>query len=254
MTVDFSTLPDVSDEHPELPPEERWYAAHIKARELALEAVFGATEPPDTLLAPDDEELAEAWPGGGFHRYAPRGERTSWLFVSHGLSQPFEESDVDAVQDDPEALSGLGLEYVIASPEGDAEWPLDLLFGLVRHVLLDDDAPLLEPGRLLACKTPIGDRGALRHVLATLSPEYEIDLLLPAGHCLLVHLVGVTDGEAARASAEPDLLGSLVLERVLYAYGVGGVTDPDRACLTTREDFAEIWSDVRAEVLAESDD
>ena len=212
MTVDFSSLPDISDEHPELGPEERWYAAHVKARELALEAVFGATEPPDTVLAPEDEEVARAWPGGGFHRYAPRGERTSWLYVTHGLSQPFEERDVQALRDDPDALSGLGLEY------------------------------------------PIGGRGALRHVLATLSPEYELDLLLPAGHCVLVHLVGVTDGEAARAQAEPDILGSLVLERVLYAFGVGGLTDPDRDCLTTREDFDAVWNDVRAEVLAESDE
>lgn len=253
MTVDFSSLPDISDEHPELGPAERWYAAHVKARELALEAVFGATEPPDTVLAPDDEEVARAWPAGGFHRYAPRGERTSWLYVTHGLSQPFEERDVHALRDDPDALSGLGLEYVVACAD-DAAWPLELLLGLVRQVLLDDAATLLEPGRLRACHSPIGGRGALRHVLATLSPEYELDLLLPAGHCVLVHLVGVTDGEATRAQAEPDILGSLVLERVLYAFGVGGLTDPDRECLTTREDFDAVWNDVRTEVLAESDE
>jgi hypothetical protein len=103
----------------------------------------------------------------------------------------------------------------------------------------------------MACGTAIGGRGLLRHVLATLSPEYEIDLLLPAGHCLLVHLVGVTDAEIAKAKAEEGILGSLILERVLYAFGVGGLTDPDRACLTERDDFDAVWNDVRAEVIAE---
>ncbi|MCB9623206.1 MAG: suppressor of fused domain protein [Sandaracinus sp.] len=251
MTLDFSSLPDVSEEHPELAAEERWFVAHIKAREGALEAAFGKTEPPDTRLAPDDVELSTAWPGGGFHRYPPRDDRPHWLFVTHGLSQPFEASDEGAWRDDPEALSGLGLEYVMAAPQGDARWPLEVLHGLVRHTVLDEESLLLEPGGHLACSGPIGERGALTHLLATLSPEYELDLLLPAGHCVLVHLVGVTQAELARALREPDDLGGLILERVLYAFGVGGVTDPDRACLTNRDDFDAVWNDVRVEVVAE---
>ena len=250
MPLDFSKLPDVTHEHPKLPESERWLAAHALARDRALEAALGPTHPPGTLLAPEDDRLRASWPGGGFHRYSPSEGRDSWLFVTHGLSQPFDESDVMAAADDPEALSGLGLEYVLACSE-DAPWGLEALLGVVRHTLFDREAPLLEPGGHVACATALGGRGALMHLLATLSPEYEFDLVLPAGHCVLVHLVGITEAELRHAQAEPDGLGGIILERVLYAFGIGGRTDPDRACTTTLPDFDDIWSDVRAEVREE---
>ncbi|HEY8079972.1 MAG TPA: hypothetical protein VIF62_37835, partial [Labilithrix sp.] len=63
-----------------------------------------------------------------------------------------------------------------------------------------------------------------------------------AGQCTLVHLVGVTAPEIARAKemgggAE----GTFVLADVLRALGPGLVTDTARPCVTKDPRFAGAW-------------
>jgi hypothetical protein len=84
---------------------------------------------------------------------------------------------------------------------------------------------------------------ALTHLLGVESTEYATRIALPAGLCLLVHLVGVTGAEIERARALPDTLGSAVLGDVLGELGVGNVTDPSRPCATQDPRFERAWAD-----------
>src|SRR5512140_1787198 len=109
MRLDFSRLPDVSAEHPELSEDERFYAAHMKAREDALQQIFGDTEPKGQILSPGEPDVVVNWPGGGVHPYAPREGRSGWHYVTHGLAQPFDAEEGEAPPDAPEEQpSGFG--------------------------------------------------------------------------------------------------------------------------------------------------
>ncbi len=252
MVLDARELPDVSAEHPELTdPEERMFAAHMLARENALTKIFGPTEPPDQILSPSDPELVANWPGGGVHQYPPRGTRRTWHYVTHGLSQPFDEADAEEFATDPDSASGFGVEFVISTPEP-CTWAPDVLIGLVKYLLLDEDARAIEPGHRFACEVE-GLVTELDHMLAIMSPEYECQLVLPGGHCTLVHLVGTTEAEVDQAREHGGMDGSLILFDVLVSAGVGCTTDPTRKSLTERSDFLEMWEQARIDLETDDD-
>ncbi len=242
--LDFSRLPDVSDEHPELDAEGRLFAAHMRAREDALMAVFGPTDPPDTILSPEDPDLNVNWPGGGIHRYAPRPGRTGWTFVTHGLAQP---DDFEAEpEDDDERYSGFGIELVISTPD-DNPWPAELLLSFVRYLLFDEESRVFLPGHRIPCSAlkSIAPDTELTHLAGIASPDYPHEIELPAGRCTLVHLVGATTAEIEHARSEED--GTAILGRVLEAAGYGTLTDLTRECVTKRPDFETLWARARTQ-------
>jgi hypothetical protein len=244
--VDAATLPDISDEHPELEEEEeRLYASHMKAREDAFERIFGLTDPPGQVFSPSDAELTVNWPGGGLHRYAPKGaERPGWHWVTHGLSQPMDE-EVPGEVSDPDAWSGLGLEYALSTPS-DGEWPAHVLLNMVRYQLLSEDAPLFTVGHHINCGLEglTGAPSRIEHILGTFAPHHPSEVRLPAGRCTLVHLVGITSAERERIrSVEGPVQGAAALTLVLRQLGVGVLTDPARGCVTEHEDFARLFKE-----------
>jgi hypothetical protein len=247
--LDFSALPDVSELHPELKPEERWYAAHMKAREDALLYVFGETEPPGQILSPADPQLTVNWPGGGVYQYPPAEGRPSWHYVTHGLSQPFSEEEGSAGLETPEAISGIGVELVISTSEPTI-WAPNVLLDLVRYLYFTEGATGFTAGERIpytgfeALGTP--DLPCpLTHLLAITSPEYPALLRLPGGFCTLLHLVGVTEAEVLRArNSARDGLGSFILANVMIELGIGLVTHPDRECATEHPLFDEVWTEV----------
>ncbi len=242
--LDYSRLPDVSAEHPELDEDERAYAAHMKAREDALHEVFGDTEPKGQILSPGDADLQVNWPGGGVHVYAPADGRTGWHYVTHGLAQPFEleegEAPPDAPQDQP---SGFGIELAISTPEP-ATWAPQLLLNFVRYLFFDDDAAVFHPGDRIPCPafTDVEKGTKISHLICVQSPEYKSEILLPGGTCTIVHLVGVTSPEAARArSLGASGPGTEVLFATLRALGVPPVTDLARKDATLDPRFDKAW-------------
>jgi hypothetical protein len=243
--LDFSRLPDVSDEHPELDAEAQLFAAHMKAREDALMTVFGPTDPPDTILSPDDPDLSVNWPGGGIHRYAPRSGREGWYFVTHGLAQPDDPSE-EPDEDEDERYSGFGIELVISTPD-DSPWPAELLLSFVRYLLFDEDSRVFLPGHRIPCSAlqSIAPETELTHLAGIASPDYPHEIELPAGRCTLVHLVGTTTAEIERARSEDD--GTAILGRVLQEIGVGTLTDLTRECATKRPDFEALWARARVQ-------
>jgi len=250
--LDCSELPEVRLLFPQLKSRnEQLFVAHMLAREKALTTVFGDSDPPEAL-APKNAELAAAWTGGGVKRFAPRGERTGWTWCTHGLAQPFpnELGQLKSASDE-EALSGFGVEYVL-SAAADASWAPDILFSMAHRTLLDEKAPLFLPGHRTASGAfaSLVPGSTLGGLVATLG-DYETDLRLPGGGCTLVHLVGVTAAELAKAkSLGATARGTGVLLHVLGALGVGVVTDPKRACATQHRDFARLWAEGEKEIPA----
>jgi len=253
VLVDASKLPDVSADHPELEEAaERLFAAHMKAREEAFAQIFGPTEPPDRILSPADPELLENWPGGGVYAFPPRGGRGGWHYATHGLAQPFGEEELaPAAPGDEERFSGLGIELVIATKEPE-EWAPSLLIDFVRYLLFQEDAELIVPGDRIPTEAfelyAPGSR--LSHVIATTSDEYPSDIRLPGGRCRLVHLLGVTSSEVARAKREASGEGTVALGEALRAIGIvspGLVTDTGRSCGTDDPRFEAAYEKALAE-------
>ena len=75
---DSSSIPNVDDLGLEQPGEIA-YAAQMAARENALHAIFGPTDPPDHILSPGDPNLFINWSGGGIYQYPPHGKRKACI-------------------------------------------------------------------------------------------------------------------------------------------------------------------------------
>jgi hypothetical protein len=252
-TLDFSTLPDVASLHPELAPDELWFASHMYARERAYEAVFGISEPDGQILSPGDPSLAINWPGGGVFQYPPERGRSGWHYVTHGLAQPDSPEDAAATGADPEGGSGCGIELVISTP-AQCHWAPHVLLNLVKYMLFQKGARLILPGDRVPCNGPIvlGSDTQIRNVIAVVSPEYPSQFRLPAGLCQLVHLVGVTDRETAVAKAwGTGRGGTYILAEVLRTAGIGCVTNPERSCLASAPEFQAMWLSAKAKLESE---
>jgi hypothetical protein len=253
--LDFSALPDVAQLHPELEPDARWFAAHMRAREEALLYVFGESEPPGQILSPADAQLTVNWPGGGIYQYSPCEGRSGWHYVTHGLAQPFSEEAGRAGAEQPDAVSGLGIELVISCPE-QSTWAPNVLLDLVRYLLFGENAAPFIPGdripyRGFAALGSAEQPCRLTHLLAITSPEYPAWLRLPGGSCALLHVVGVTDAEVERARGSAlEGVGSFVLANTLIELGIGLATDPRRECGTEHPLFDEVWAEVEEKMRA----
>lgn len=234
--LDFSTLPSGAERPP--------FEAHMKAREDAYASIFGESDPPGQILSPEDADLALNWPGGGIYVFPPRGDRRGWHYVTHGLSQPLDYADHDG-----ERVSGLGCELVIATPDRQ-KWPAMLLVELVKYLLFNEDAVLILPGDRMptGAFAKVAPGTQLSHIFATTSGEYASHLLLPGGRCTLVHLVGATAPEIARAKKEGGAFGTKVLAETLRRLGVGYVTDTARRSATESAGFDAAWREVAAQI------
>ena len=252
---DSSAIPNVDDLGLEEPGEIA-YAAQMAARENALHAIFGETEPPDQIMSPHDPVLLLNWAGGGIYQYPPNGTRSSWHYVTSGLSQP--EIDDNAIplpviDEDGERYSGLGLELVISTSEKVA-WAPTVLLNIVKYLLFQENSRIILPGDRLPCNGPLvlETNTPLTYLVATTSTDYESEILLPVGQCHLVHLIGCTQGEIDCAlTMGQSTAGSLVLCRFLQQMGVGFDSLPDRACLTEDTAFTENWNRLKMECEAE---
>ena len=262
--LDFSLLPDVSDDFPETDdPDEQEIAladAHMQARANALHYIFGQTHPEDWVWAPQpDDPLFVNWPGGAILCFPPQNNRNHWYFVTHGLSQPpMEDDEIPTTLDDylnwreandKEEVSGWGIELVISTRDF-CDWPFNVLTNLVEYLLFADESQIILPRHRVPLAGPIVSEtnSLLTYLLAITSPEYPSSIRLPGGLCELVHLIGVTESEIERARQIERGRGSLVLQSVLEKLGVGCVTDPERACLTTHPQFEQAWSEAESQI------
>lgn len=84
-----------------------WWTSVWSEREDLFRKLFGETTPPGKVVAFDWEDISLVLPGACALEFAPNRERTEWLTVSHGLTQPLQPMAV--AQD--EYASGYGYEF-----------------------------------------------------------------------------------------------------------------------------------------------
>ncbi len=170
------------------------------------------------------------WRNHGVFVCPPNPERDSWLYVTSGLSNPW---NLERPGKDPTGFSGLGFELVVEAG-AQADWAVPLLHNLMAYELLVavgtyPGAELFEYGNripLQASITPAFD-SAIRWLLVEQPKHYPSAFDLPAGRVDFFHLVGATDAEVefARQTSQEMLVALLQKE------GVHPRTDAARASL-----------------------
>jgi Suppressor of fused protein (SUFU) len=169
-------------------------------------------------------EVEPRWLRHGVLVAPPNANRASWLYVTSGLSNPN-----DARHRSP-GRSGIGCEFVLETRER-ADWAIWRL----QHVLAFEHLlaagrfpgkPLLTLYDRLPLRAPIEpeSRSSLTWLLVVPSPTGRRRFRLESGWVHLLHLVGITDGEASYARRE----GGGALVELLEDAGAYPVTNPGR--------------------------
>jgi hypothetical protein len=211
--------------------DEQW-----AGREKQYAQIFGSSTPKGQALSLDGQPLPPAdasRQGLCVMQYAPRAQRMSWLYVTHGLSQCVVKS----------SSKKAGQEIVLHWKQRETASAVKVLSQIARHVLNDKGA--LQPGDFVSAGESMDFKDAgYQHWLAC-----PVDKAL-AGRMLecnastdLLALVGISEAEmlcALKVSPE-QADGRQVLFQSLVAGGIHPMTDPLRTCLTRRRDFNRIW-------------
>jgi hypothetical protein len=170
------------------------------------------------------ESFDPRWLTYGVFECAPTASRQSWLYVSSGLSNAWED---DAPN--PDGPSGLGMEFIFETPM-QAHWAIERLQHVVafqillacgkftRRELLDvhDRIPL-------RCSiTP--DPSELTWLTIGLPVSCPPSFSLPTGSVDILNVVGITEGEASYGREH----GGDTLIQLLREAGAYPVTDPRR--------------------------
>lgn len=173
------------------------------------------------------KEPHPGWLNHGVFACPPNDDRTSWLYVTSGLSNPW---NLDKPGKDPSGFSGLGFELVVEATES-ADWAVPLLHNLMAYELLVatghyEGAELLEYGNRVPLNgsiTPAFD-SVIRWLLIEQPRHYAQAFDLASGRVDLFHLVGASDAEVEHArQTDQDKLVAL-----LEKEGVGQRTDAAR--------------------------
>jgi hypothetical protein len=166
----------------------------------------------------------------GVIEFPPTPNRSSWLYVTSGHSNPWEETP-EAY--DPAGESGAGVEFTFAVSER-GNWAIrtlqsmlafDVLLGAGRFpgkqpLALHDRIPL---------RAPVNGRPdcEIRNLMVVEPEDGPKEFSLPSGKVLLAGLTGLTDSEVAFAKAN----GSPALLERLRAAGHHPITNPQRRSL-----------------------
>jgi Suppressor of fused protein (SUFU) len=169
--------------------------------------------------------------------YAPNEQRSHWLYVTSGLSNPW-------FQEEAGEVSGFGCELMVKSAVA-ARWPLRLLRRLSYYIL--SYSGTLSPGVILNMQTPLAVRadGGLNNIFVWYADEAPDCLYqLPSGVFGMFCTVGITEDECQFAESI-DEYGCWSIQQVLRHAGLGQITDPQRSSVMTREDIGGILQSVR---------
>jgi hypothetical protein len=160
------------------------------------------------------------WLNHGVFACPPNPQRPTWLYVTSGLSNPW---NLDRPGQDPTGFSGLGFELVVESNEA-ADWAVPLLHNLMAYELLVavgtyDGAELLEYGNRVPLQgsiTPSFD-SAIRWLLVEQPKHYPSSFELASGRVDLFHLVGASEAEVEFArQTNPEMLVALLQQAGVY--------------------------------------
>ena len=207
--------------------ERVWeYREEALYRRLFGEVVRGIFAIPHEMFAKtfSQTDVDPRWLHYGVFEYAPTAARSSWAYVTSGMSTPWEAEEADQ-----NAVSGLGCEFVLESRvQGD--WAIRRLLQLMAYQILLCHGRY--PGR-----DPLGvfDRLPLRGPIWDGASDVQFLMIAPAdssagtqqlesGSFELQSIVGLTEPEVAFARVQG---GEALLKR-LRAAAAFPVTDPSR--------------------------
>ena len=140
------------------------------------------------------------WLFTGVFECPPGSKHTDWIYVSSGLSNPWEQ---DEPADSPDQPSWLGVEFVFPTTE-QGPWAIQLVQRISAfEILLAHDQfegqERLRFGDRVPLRSPIvpGSESALTHLLIAPPADYPRSFQLESGTVEFVQLVGVSEAEAA---------------------------------------------------------
>jgi hypothetical protein len=151
------------------------------------------------------------WFNHGVFACPPHEERDSWIYVTSGLSNPW---NLERPGKDPSGFAGVGFELVVESHE-ESGWAVPLLHNLMAYELLVavgtyQDAELFEYGNRVPLNASITTdfESQLRWLLIEQPKHYPSSFELAAGRVDFFHLVGASDAEVefARKNSQDNLL------------------------------------------------
>lgn len=174
------------------------------------------------------QEIDPRWLTMGVFEFAPTSARQSWLYVTSGYSNPWNDDPTDY---NPEGESGAGVEFTLTTTE-QADWAIQTLQSMLAFDLLLDAGRFPPSQRLfLHDRVPLhgpvnGRSECLVRNLIMVEPEgFDQEFLLPSGVVILVTFIGTTDAETAFARTE----GTDGLIERLRAAGHFPSIDPGRS-------------------------
>ncbi len=172
-------------------------------------------------------EIDPRWLHHGVFEFGPSADRPTWLYVTSGTSNPWEQSPEEY---DPNGYSGIGSELVLETAEP-SDWAVNCLSKLLAYNILlahgrFGDAEPLDYGTRVPLGGPInGDSASpIRFIVVAQPSTFPSSFQLASGKVDLLELVGITEAERDYAKAQ----GSDVLITRLREQGRFPLTDPSR--------------------------
>lgn len=174
------------------------------------------------------DDIDPRWLFLGVFEFAPTAARSSWMYVTSGYSNPWDQSPEDY---DPSGESGAGVEFTFAvSEQGD--WAIHTLQSMLAFDLLLGTGRFPGKDRLslhdrIPLQAPLNgqDDCQIRNLVLVEREDGPQEFALPSGEVILVGFTGITDSELAFAK----LHGSPALLAELRAAGAHPVTNPRRS-------------------------
>jgi hypothetical protein len=154
------------------------------------------------------------WLHYGVFEFAPTESRHSWLYVTSGHSNPWEQSPEEFDQD---GESGAGVEFTLATTEA-GDWAVRTLQSMLAFDIL------LSAGRFpgkqylglndrIPLRAPLNGDAAcvLRNLIMTDPENIPTEFQLPSGKVLLTGFTAISDDELrqAKQSGSPGLIDRL---------------------------------------------
>ncbi|MCJ8339360.1 MAG: suppressor of fused domain protein [Pseudomonadales bacterium] len=164
------------------------------------------------------DQVDPRWLTYGVFKCPPTSDRTTWAYVSSGMSNPWKAK---AAED----YSGLGTEFIMET-EQECAWALPIMQTLVGYNILlaegkmGDIAPL-HYGHMV----PLALSEKIPAMLIVQPNNFPTSFQLPSGQVDLLQVVGITAAEleAAKSSSSKQ-----IAQQILTQTG-GFLTDPNRA-------------------------
>lgn len=219
---------------------EDWWNATWAQRESLLKATYGETDPPNTVV-PFEWENIEVRVSGGCALIFPPTEQTDsqWLTVTHGLTQPQDQN----MEVSPDLPSAYGYEFGIISGTRE-RWVCDALWQVLTYVRQGNAiikrghrVPVWFAGKeqFVLGKNSTNDRalGEMRALLFWPHMKYPAGFDCSTGYfsILIGTLITEQEWKLARETSSVHLL------LLLFEAGVCQLSDRFRTCLTQQATF-----------------